>query len=196
LLDLFSRLDDTFLAHQLRLLAELGLDLPHDTSFILITEHLIALSAILYLAVSFAELAYFPRAIRRYDLVCPAAGLYPLVSLLNTNLRLLGYSKAMLDCLEDFNWSDFADLASSEPQCMRYFLDDILSFLQTNQWLVSGYELRNTVLRNLDDASSQDESYWPSWRGAPDDYGSYGVGLYEEEESELFLHDSEEGSPY
>ena len=171
LIDLFSRLGDTFLAGELRLLVELGLNFPLGSDFNSVTQHLINTSTILSLAVSFAELAYFPCSIRLYDLACPDPGLYPLVDLLNMDLRLHGYSKLVLDCLEEFDWSDFADLASFEPQCMRFLLGDILSFLQINQWLVPSNQLGKVALRNSVDIALYDESYWPSWRDEEDDSG-------------------------
>jgi hypothetical protein len=90
----------------------------------------------------------------------------------------------MLDYLEEFDWSHFADLASSEPQSMRYFLDDIISFLQTNRWLMPSL-LRESLIRerNRFDMSFIDESDGVFWQD-------------EGEESEPFLYDAEDGFPY
>lgn len=197
LLELLSRLGNSFLAHQLMLLVELSFGNLPSCEFGL-DHHLMASSAMLYLAVSFSQLTCFPNSFSLDKIVCNPPGLCILVALMNSDFYLRGYSKVMLDCLEEFDWSDFADLASSQPQSMRYFLDDIISFLQTNTWLMP-ILLRESLIRerNQFDWSFIDESYWPSWRYETNGDGSYGSSWQDEGEgSEPFLYDAEDVFPY
>jgi GTP-binding protein EngB required for normal cell division len=183
LLGLLSGQGNSFLANQLMLLVELSFNNLPSCEFGL-DHHLRASSAMLYLAVSFSQLTYFPNSFRLDDIVRNPPGLCTLVNLLNSDFYLRGYSRVMLDCLKEFDWSLFTDLASSEPQSMRYFLDDIISFLQTNRWLMPSL-LRESLNRerNRFDMSFNDESYGSSWQD-------------EDEEPEHILYDAEDGCPY